>query len=56
MLQIDLQKDYDTVEWDALETILKELSFPHKFINYAMITMKTVSYRYQMNGERTHIF
>lgn len=55
MLQMDLQKAYDIVEWEALEIILKELSFPHQFISWIMITIKTVSYRFQVNGEHTQL-
>lgn len=50
MLQIDLQKAYDTVEWDALEDILRELNFPMKFVRWVMICVRTVSYRYSING------
>lgn len=32
MVQMDLQKAYDTVEWDALEGILLEMSFPQQFV------------------------
>ncbi|CAK8564698.1 unnamed protein product [Lathyrus sativus] len=31
-IQIDLQKAYDTVERNTLESIMKELNFPQKFI------------------------
>lgn len=33
MLQIDLQKAFDTVEWAALEGILYELGFPRQFVS-----------------------
>ncbi|CAK8540218.1 unnamed protein product [Lathyrus sativus] len=49
MLQMDLQKAYDTVEWSFLEAILKEFSFPHQFIQWIMLTIKIVSYRFQIN-------
>lgn len=32
MLQMDVHKAYDTVEWIALETILKEFRFSNIFI------------------------
>lgn len=32
MFQIDLQKAYDMVHWDALETIMKEMGFPNVFV------------------------
>ncbi|CAK8532031.1 unnamed protein product [Lathyrus sativus] len=33
MIQMGLQKANDTIEWCALEAIMKEMSFPQKFIN-----------------------
>lgn len=33
MIQLDLQKAFDSVEWAALEGILRELGFPRTFIN-----------------------
>ncbi|XP_058777123.1 uncharacterized protein LOC131651479 [Vicia villosa] len=53
MLQIDLQKAYDMVDWSSLETVLKELGFPMKFINWIMLGTSTVSYRFNVNGEYT---
>lgn len=53
MLQMDLQKACKIVEWFSLEAILKELSFPFKFIIWIMITISTMSYRYKVNGENT---
>lgn len=50
MLQMDIQKAYDTVEWCALESILRELSFPPRFITWIIICVTTVSYKYMVNG------
>lgn len=55
MIQMDLQKAYDSVEWIALENILKEMNFPNRFIHWVMLTVTTVSYRYKVNGEVTNI-
>lgn len=44
---------YDTVEWCALEAILKELSFPDKFIRWIMLTVSTGSYTFKVNGGTT---
>lgn len=49
-LQIDLQKAYDTVEWDALGKIMNEMSFPAQFTNWIMIAVRSISYRYMING------
>lgn len=53
MLQMDLQKAYDAVEWSALESILKELSFLKKFIKWVMLTFTTVSYKFRINGDHS---
>ena len=50
MMQIDLQKAYDMVNWDALECILKEIGVPQQFIRWIMIAVTTVSYRFNVNG------
>ncbi|XP_058776813.1 uncharacterized protein LOC131651162 [Vicia villosa] len=54
-IQMDIQKAYDTVEWNALETIMKELNFPVKFIGWIMECVSTVSYRYSINGHVTDL-
>lgn len=53
MLQMVLQKAYDTVEWSYVEGILREGGFPTKFIRWIMKCLTTVSYRYMVNGEPT---
>lgn len=53
MLQIDIQKAYDMVHWNALEHILKEFGFPWQFINWVMTTVKTVTYVFNVNGKNT---
>lgn len=54
-IQMDLQKEYDTVNWDALEMIMREMSFPTKFVNWIMIAVKIVFYRYEINGQVSNI-
>ncbi|CAJ2644791.1 unnamed protein product [Trifolium pratense] len=54
-IQMDLQKAYDTVEWTALETIMREMNFPGKFIKWVMICVGTVSYKYAINGQQSEI-
>ncbi|CAK8537830.1 unnamed protein product [Lathyrus sativus] len=53
MLQIDLQKAYDMVNWTDLECIMKEMGFPNKFIQWTMLGITTVSYRFNIMGEYT---
>lgn len=50
MIQMDIQKAYDSVDWSALEDILAELGFPNLFIEWIMIMAQTVSYRNKVNN------
>jgi hypothetical protein len=54
-IQMDLQKAYDTVEWTALETIMREMNFPPKFIYWIMVCVSTVSYKYAINGQHSEV-
>lgn len=49
MLQMDLQKVYDTVECVALESVMRELGFPSRFIQWIMVCVSRGSYRYMVN-------
>ncbi|XP_019432517.1 PREDICTED: uncharacterized protein LOC109339516 [Lupinus angustifolius] len=42
---MDIQKAYNTLEWDALESIMIELGFPHHFVRWTKLRVNTVSYR-----------
>ncbi|CAK8567230.1 unnamed protein product [Lathyrus sativus] len=53
MVQLDLQKAYDMVDWGALENILSEVGLPKKFVDWIMTTVTTVSYRFNINGKYT---
>ncbi|CAK8579067.1 unnamed protein product [Lathyrus sativus] len=55
MMQIDLQKAYDMVNWKALEFIMKELGIPNKFIQWTMLGITTVSYRFNIMGGYTEV-
>ena len=50
MIQIDMQKAYDMVDWRALDCILQEIGIPNKFKKWIMLTVTTVSYRFNVNG------
>ncbi|CAK8536134.1 unnamed protein product [Lathyrus sativus] len=53
MLQIDLQKAYDMVNWDALECIMKEIGIPTQFSRWIMITVTSVTYKFNINEYHT---
>jgi hypothetical protein len=48
MLQLDLQKAYDTVDWYALQHILTEIGFPGQFTRWIMLAVTTVSYKFNV--------
>ncbi|XP_058783262.1 uncharacterized protein LOC131657933 [Vicia villosa] len=51
MIQMDIQKAYDTVKWTALQQIMSALGFPYKYVQWIMACVETVSYRFALNGE-----
>ncbi|XP_028216534.1 uncharacterized protein LOC114398549 [Glycine soja] len=55
MIQLDLQKAYDMVDLRALESILNEIGLPTKFVNWIMLVVSTVSYRFNVNGNYSNI-
>ena len=44
LLNVDLQKAYDTVEWEFVEDMLIALNFLKFFINLVMQCVKTSQY------------
>ncbi|CAL5187247.1 unnamed protein product [Lathyrus oleraceus] len=55
MLQMDVQKDYDSVDWHALKMILGEVRCPRLFIKWIMEVVTTVSYQFNVNGRNTKV-
>ncbi|XP_058757171.1 uncharacterized protein LOC131630409 [Vicia villosa] len=53
MLQLDLQKAYDMVDWFAMEQILQEIGMPIIFINWIKVVVSTVTYEFNINGRVT---
>lgn len=54
-IQMDVHNAYDTVEWTNLERITYELNFLLIFINWIMVCITIVSYRYSINGQVTDL-
>ncbi|KAK4382253.1 hypothetical protein Sango_2889200 [Sesamum angolense] len=48
-LKVDIQKAYDSVEWDLLE-VLKLFDFPHQFITLIEQCISTASFSVSLNG------
>ena len=56
MLNNDLQKAYDSVEWPFLEKVIVGLGFPEMFIQWVIHCVKTVNYTIVVNGQTTQRF
>lgn len=50
VVKIDLQKSYDSFEWNFLEGMLEELNFPRKFIGWLMECVISVKYSIIISG------
>ncbi|GKB91387.1 RNA-directed DNA polymerase, eukaryota, reverse transcriptase zinc-binding domain protein [Tanacetum coccineum] len=50
-LKVDIQKAYDTVNWQFLEDILRGFSFHDKMVKWVMTCVTTTSFSICVNGE-----
>lgn len=55
MMQLDIHKAYYAIDCKALKCILMEIGFPMHFIDWIMILVTFVSYRFNINGNITNI-
>ncbi|KAK4384289.1 hypothetical protein Sango_3075800 [Sesamum angolense] len=49
-LKVDIQKAYDSVEWDFLLEVLRLFNFPHQFIVLIEQCVSTASFSISLNG------
>ncbi|GKA30765.1 RNA-directed DNA polymerase, eukaryota, reverse transcriptase zinc-binding domain protein [Tanacetum coccineum] len=55
-LKIDIQKAYDTVNWEFLKESLQMFKFPKKMIKWIMVCIKTDAFTINVNNERFGYF
>nr|GEZ55904.1 hypothetical protein [Tanacetum cinerariifolium] len=55
-MKVDIQKAYDTVNWQFLEAILKEFGFHEKMVGWIVKCVTSVSFSICVNGERFGYF
>ncbi|XP_071728518.1 secreted RxLR effector protein 78-like [Rutidosis leptorrhynchoides] len=49
--KVDIQKAYDTVDWEFLKAILKGFGFPRRMILWIMKCVTSTSFSINVNGE-----
>jgi hypothetical protein len=54
-LKLDMSKAYDRVEWDFVETMLRQLGFDDALVEILMRCVRSVKYRIKINGELTQV-
>lgn len=55
-MKIDIQKAYDTVNWDFLEGILHSFKFPALMVKWIMVCIRSVAFAINVNNERVGYF
>ncbi len=50
MFMLDITKAYDTVSWDFLESSLRGLGFPDRFVGWVMECVTTATYSISLHG------
>ncbi|GJY81936.1 RNA-directed DNA polymerase, eukaryota, reverse transcriptase zinc-binding domain protein [Tanacetum coccineum] len=55
-MKVDIQKAYDTVNWQFLEVVLMEIGFHEKMVGWIVKYVTSVSFSICVNGERFGYF
>jgi len=51
LLKVDFKKAFDSVQWDFLACLLRQLGFPAKFVPLIMQCVSSTSYSIAVNGD-----
>ena len=55
-LKLDLQKAYDRLNWNFLQTVLNNFGFHDTFVNWVMQCVTTISFSVLINGGKSKHF
>lgn len=50
MIKMDLRKAYDSISWEFLFSVMSEMGFPPKFVNWIRVCVTTVTFSILVNG------
>ncbi|KAK1621216.1 hypothetical protein QYE76_026733 [Lolium multiflorum] len=48
--KLDLSKAYDRVDWDFLKKVMQRMGFSHRWVDWTMACVTSVSYKVKFNG------
>ncbi|GKB00051.1 RNA-directed DNA polymerase, eukaryota, reverse transcriptase zinc-binding domain protein [Tanacetum coccineum] len=54
--KIDLQKAYDTIDWNFLRVVLEQFGFPKMMVEWIIVCVSTTKFSININGEREGYF
>ncbi|GJV37749.1 RNA-directed DNA polymerase, eukaryota, reverse transcriptase zinc-binding domain protein [Tanacetum coccineum] len=54
--KIDIMKEYDIVNWDFFESVMRGFGFPNNFIRWVMTCVRSSIFLVSLNGERFGYF
>ncbi|GKA63786.1 RNA-directed DNA polymerase, eukaryota, reverse transcriptase zinc-binding domain protein [Tanacetum coccineum] len=52
VVKIDLQKAYDTIDWNFLIVVLEQFGFPNMMVEWIMVCVSTTKFFINIKGER----
>jgi len=56
LLKIDLQKAFDSIQWDVIKEYLTALKFPETFTKWILTCVTSVNFFISLNSQRSDKF